>query len=39
MNYRTLRYVGLGRFAALSNMMKYAANNLKKYASIFKGFE
>lgn len=39
MNYRTLRYVGLGRFAALANMMKYAANNLKKYASIFKGFE
>lgn len=39
MNYRTLRYVGLGKFAALSNMMKYAANNLKKYASIFKGFE
>lgn len=39
MNYRTLRYVGLGRFAALANMAKYAANNLKKYASIFKGFE
>lgn len=39
MNYRTLRYVGLGRFAALSNMIKYAANNLKKYIVIFKGFE
>ncbi len=39
MNYRTLRYVGLGRAKAFSSMLKYAGNNIKKYAAIFRGFE